>query len=227
LPSDCQDCTARIRCLITPWLAAELVSPGPSSLPSRVVSRGTHIFREGDTAAGIYTVQSGMVKSYIMDTNGREHVVTFRTRGDLLGLDGLAEGVHTSSAVTLETVAVCTVSMERLEKLDHGFPGWLCRLLAWELVRGRATLQILGHKDARSRLAAFLLDLSQRSRVRGESVQRFNLSMSQQDIGSHLGLAVETVCRLLSSLRRSRLIDMDHHRLFIRDIDGLRALAQS
>ena len=225
LPSDCRDCTARTRCLITPWLAAELISPGPSSLPSQVVSRGRHIFWEGDAAAGIYAVQSGMIKSYITDNAGNEHVVMFRGRGDLLGLDGLAEGVHTSSAVALETVTVCKLSIHRLEKLERRFPGWLCRLLAWELVRGRTTLQILGHKDARSRLAAFLLDLFRRSRVRGESVQGFNLSMSQQDIGNHLGLAVETVCRILSSLRRSRLIDIDHHRLFIRDIDGLRGLA--
>jgi len=225
LPSGCHSCTARTHCLITPWLAAELISPGTSSLPSQVVSRGRHIFREGDAAAGIYAVQSGMIKSYITDHNGREHVVTFRGRGDLLGLDGLAEGVQTSSAVALETVAVCTLSIHRLEKLERRFPGWLCKLLAWELVRGRTTLQILGHKDARSRLAAFLLDLFRRSRVRGESVQGFNLSMSQQDIGNYLGLAVETVCRVLSSLRRSRLIDIDHHRLLIRDIDGLRGLA--
>ncbi|MGD8854460.1 MAG: helix-turn-helix domain-containing protein, partial [Gammaproteobacteria bacterium] len=168
---------------------------------------------------------SGMVKSYIIDTDGSEHVVMFRGRGDLLGLDGLAGGAQTSSAVALEPVAVCKLSMQRLEKLERRFPGWLFMLLAWELVRGRTTLQILRHKDARVRMAAFLLDLSRRSRVRGKSVQGFNLSMSQQDIGNHLGLAVETVCRLLSSLRRSRLIDIDHHRLSIIDIDGLSGLA--
>ena len=74
---------------------------------------------------------------------------------------------------------------------------------------------------------SFLLDLFRRSRVRGESVQGFNVSMSQQDIGNHLGLAVETVCRVLSSLRKSRLIDMDHHRLYIRDVDRLRGLARN
>jgi CRP/FNR family transcriptional regulator len=227
LSSDCRDCTARTRCLITPWLAAELISPDPSSLPSQVVERGSHIFREGDAATGIYAVQSGMIKSYILDANGSEHVLTFRGRGDLLGLDGLAQGMQTSSAVALETMAVCKVSMQQLENLERRFPGWLCRLLTWELVRGRTTRQILSHKDARSRMAAFLLDFSRRSRVRGESMQGFNLSMSQQDIGNHLGLAVETVCRILSSLRKSRLIDMDHHRLVILDIDGLRGLARN
>ena len=168
-----------------------------------------------------------MIKSYITGNAGNEHVVMFRGRGDLLALDGLAEGVQASSAVALETVAVCKLSMQRLEELERRFPGWLWRLQAWELVRVRTTLRVLGRKDAHSRLAAFLLDLSRRSRVRGESVQGFNVSMSQQDIGNHLGLAVETVCRVLSSLRKSRLIDMDHHRLYIRDVDRLRGLARN
>jgi len=219
----CSICAARSGCLITPCLDGA-ISPDSSSLKRQLFAQGEHIYREGDAPARVYVVQSGMVKSYMTGMNGDEHVVTFDMQCNLLGLDGLTGEVHTSSAVALETVSLCGISISRMETLGNRSPLWLFSLLASELVRGHSTLLILSRKDAQARLAAFLLDLSGRFRVRGQSPQEFNLSMSRQDIGNHLGMTIETVCRALSCLRKSRLIDIDYRRVLIRDFDRLHAL---
>ena len=224
MAADCSICTARSTCLITPCLDGA-ISPDSSFLKRQLFARGEHIYREGDAPARVYVVQSGMVKSYMTSMNGNEHVITFDMQGNLLGLDGLTGEVHTSSAVALETVSLCGISIGRMETLGNRFPLWQFNLLASELVRGHSTLLILGRKDAQARLAAFLLDLSGRFRVRGQSPQEFNLSMSRQDIGNHLGMTIETVCRALTYLRKTRLIDIDYRRVLIRDFDRLRALA--
>lgn len=213
-------------CLIASCLTAESIFPDSLLLRRQVFTEGEYIFREGNVPGNVYTVQSGTVKSYINGNSGEEQVVTFRTRGDLLGLAALAAGVHTASTVALDVVSVCGIPMTQLDTRDNRFPGWLYRLLARELVRDRVTLRMLRCKNARSRLAAFLLDLAGRLRIRGQSRQVFSLSMSRQDIGNHLGMTIETLCRALSSLRKARLIDIDHRRVTIRDFDGLHALAQ-
>jgi CRP/FNR family transcriptional regulator len=225
MASTCDMCTARSTCLITPCLAAGSICPDSSFLKRQVFTRGEHVFREGDVPGHVFAVQSGTLKSYKTGMTGVEHVVAFHMQGDLLGLEALAGRAHCFSAVALETVSVCGISISRLEALGNRFPGWLYRLLAGELVRSRSTLLILRRKEAQARLAAFLLDLSGRCRVRGQSRQEFNLGISRQDIGNHLGMSLETLCRALSFLRKSRLIDLDRRRVIIRDFDGLHALA--
>ena len=122
---------------------------------------------------------------------------------------------------------MCGISLGQLEALGNYFPAWFHRLLARAWRNNRITLPMLRRKDARSRLAAFLLDLSERFRVRGQSRQAFNLSMSRQDIGNHPGMTIETLSRALSYCRKARLIDIDHRRATIRDFERLYTLAHS
>jgi CRP/FNR family transcriptional regulator len=193
-------------------------------LHSHTLSQGEHVFNKGDELKSVYVVKTGSVKSNLTSTAGDEQVVSFHLPGELLGLDSLGMGVHGSSAIALEGTTVCSVSVAHLEAVVRHEPGallWFLRLAGEELVQCHHTLLMLNRMKAETRLSHFLLDLSKRFCERGYSAREFNLSMSRQDIGNHLGLAMETVSRCMSRFQQDGLLKVDKRRITIRDTAGL------
>jgi CRP/FNR family transcriptional regulator len=193
---------------------------------SRVVQAGEHIFFAGDRLELLRVVKSGSVKTYMTSRKGEEHVVTFLMPGDILGADALASGKHQSSAVALETTAVCTAPLDRLETLADRFsPHWLLRLLAGEVLREQRALLMRARNSAEARLAAFLVTLSERFRARGYSEREFKLSMPRQDIGNYLGLTMETVSRTFTRMQVEGMLEVKRRHVIIRDLDHLNDVA--
>jgi CRP/FNR family transcriptional regulator len=98
----------------------------------------------------------------------------------------------------------------------------LLRLLSCDISRDQGLMLLLGGMDAEQRLAAFLLSLSRRYAKLGFSVERFNLRMTREDIGSYLGLTLETVSRLFSKLQREGLLESHQREVELKDIATLR-----
>ncbi len=195
---------------------------------SRPLPRGKHLFREGDPFTSIFVARSGAVKSFTVDTQGNEQVIGFHLPGELLGLDGLTEGVHAASARTLETVSVCEVPFERLEDTARQIPALqhqLLRLMSREITKREEQLLSLGKQSPERRLAVLLLSLSVRFSQRGYSSTRFVLPMARIDIANFLGLAAETVSRLLRRLQDTNVLAIDGRAVEILDLAELRALA--
>jgi CRP/FNR family transcriptional regulator len=190
----------------------------------RRIRQGQSLYREGENFLFIYAVRSGTFKSHAALMDGREQVTGFRMAGELLGLDGAASGRHASSAMALEDAEVCAIPYRNLGELAVGSPdlqAMISRLMSREIVREHGLMMLLGSMNAEQRLAAFLLNLSQRLKARGYSASEFHLRMSRAEIGSYLGMKVETVSRTFSAFTQQRLLEVDKKHVRITDLDGL------
>lgn len=190
----------------------------------RLVKRGQCVFDAGDAFTCLYSIRSGFFKTSLVDRAGREQVTGFFMGGDLLGLDGLACGRCESYATALEDSEVCTMPYALLEGIARQAPSVQRRLhslLAHEILRGHAAMLLLGSMCAEERLASFLLNLSGRYLDRGFSGSSFRLRMTRNEMGSYLGLKLETVSRLFSAFHRDGLLEVRQKEISIRDIGGL------
>lgn len=193
----------------------------------RPVKRGDYLYRAGTELQSLYAVRSGFVKSCVLHEDGREQVAGFHMMGDLLGLDAISSNHHTSDTVALEDSEVCEIPFAALEKLSREIPSLqnhFHRIMSREIVRDHGVMLLLGSMRAEERLAAFLLNLSQRFAMRGYSPTEFNLRMTREEIGSYLGLKLETISRVLSRFQEEHLIEVKNKHIKINDLEQLRAL---
>lgn len=185
---------------------------------TRPLARGHNLFRQGERLQSLYILHSGSVKSSVCTPDGLEHVVRFHLPGDLLGVDALGEGTHSSTAQCLETSTVCSVPVHIIEDAEQRYPGLNARILkhaAREIAREHARAVMLAQRGADERLAAFLLQLSEAYGRLGYATHAFNLPMARQDIASYLALAVETVSRLFTAFQREGLVKVDRRSIVI------------
>jgi CRP/FNR family transcriptional regulator, anaerobic regulatory protein len=190
----------------------------------RRVKEGQALYREGDKFQFIYAVRSGTFKSSLTLKDGREQVTGFQMAGELLGLDGLAHGDHATAATALEDAEICAIPYAHLSELAAGSTDLqhvISRMMSREIVREHDLMMLLGSMNAEERLAAFLLNLSQRMKARGYSPHEFHLRMSRAEIGSYLGMKLETVSRTFSAFQHQRLLEVDKKHVRITDLDGL------
>jgi len=188
---------------------------------------GDVVFRQGSPFAAIFAVRSGVVKTRRVDDGGREQVLGFHLPGEVVGLNAIHPARYPCDAVALDTVYVCRFSFPALATLASKIPDVQQRL--FELLSadiGRVT-QLVSDHPADERLAAFLLELSERFAARGFSAATFHLTMSRVDIANYLRLAAETVSRVLRRLQEQGLIRIDGREVELRDLAKLRELAHT
>jgi CRP/FNR family transcriptional regulator len=191
------------------------------------LSRGEHLFSAGDRFESFFAIRIGFMKSLVASSDGREQVTGFHMAGELVGLDGISAQTHACNMVALEDTEVCVLPYARLDEMATMVPVLsmhLHKVMSREIVREHGVMLLLGSMHAEERLAAFLLNLSQRFEARGYSRTEFVLRMTRAEIGSFLGLKLETVSRLFSRFAQEKLIAVDAKRVRILSPDGLRAL---
>ena len=187
---------------------------------------GEHVFREGDPFEAIAAVRAGTVKTYVIDRDGREHVLGFHLPGEVIGLSAIDGEHYPCNAVALDTVMLCRFSFPKISVLAAQLPGLqrhLFRLLSRDI--GRAAL-LAGDWTADQRMAAFLIGLSRRLAARGFSANRFQLTMARTDIANYLRLAPETVSRVLRRFQQDELLHVDRRELELVDRARLEELAE-
>ena len=221
----CSTCHLKDLCLPCGLTGSDVERLDELRFARRRVHEGQHLYHEGEKFQFIYAVRSGTFKSSLMLKDGREQVTGFQMAGELLGLDGLAAGTHASSATALEDAEICAIPYAHLSDLAAGTPDLqhvISRLMSREIVREHSLMMLLGSMNAEERLAAFLLNVSQRMKARGYSASEFHLRMSRAEIGSFLGMKLETVSRTFSAFQQQRLLEVDKKHVRILDLDGLR-----
>ena len=221
LKTQCSSCHLRDLCLPCGMVGADVER---LKFSRRKVKAGQPLYRAGDKFLSVYAVRSGTFKSSLMLSDGREQVSGFSMAGELLGLDGLAHGDHASTATALEDTEVCSIPYADLNLLatqNVGIQHVVSRLMSREIVREHTLMLLLGSMNAEERLAAFLLNLSQRLKARGYSGTEFHLRMSRAEIGSYLGMKLETVSRTFSHFQEQRLLEVDKRHIRIVDMEGL------
>jgi CRP/FNR family transcriptional regulator len=196
----------------------------------RVVTEGTAIHRAGDAFRSVFYVKSGAAKRLLIQEDGREQILGFPMPGDIVAMEAISGGVHSTTVVALDICAIVEIPFEALEALAAERPDvarFLYQRMSAALREEHGWLAALGLLNADERLATFLLDLSQRFSARGFSAQRFMLRMTRAEIGSFLGLTLETVSRVFSRFQRLGLLNVTRREIELLDLTGLRRLAQT
>ena len=202
-------------------------------LPHRACSvrhfdRGEPLCSVGESFRALFVVRSGNLKSYVVSRNGLIQVTGFQVAGDVVGLDGIDRCVYQSDVVALadsEVFVLPFVQCEQWSRESAYGQHLLMRTLARETCRGQQHMLALGTMRAEQRMAIFLLDLSQRYERLGLSRSEFVLGMLRQDIGSYLGLTLETVSRLLSRMQRDGVLQVQGKSIALLDFPALWRLA--
>jgi len=193
----------------------------------RKVPRGGYLYRTGERFDSLYAIWTGSFKTCQSMADGREQVTGFQLGGDLLGLDGIDSRQHGLDAVALEDSWVCVIRFEDFDNLAQevgSLRQQFHRIMSREIVRDHGVMLLLGSMRAEERLATFLLGLSQRFTARGYSASEFHLRMTRDEIGSYIGLSLETVSRLFSRFQEEGLITVQQKHIRILDIAGLKAV---
>jgi len=191
---------------------------------SRKVSRGDTLCRQGDAFRNLYAIKAGAFKTVITLRDGREQVTGFHIAGEPLGLDGIHSSAHTADAVALEDGMLCIIPFGRLERLCgemRVMQRHVHRLMSGEIVRASQWMTLLGSMRAEERVSAFLLNLSERLRALNHAHLEFKLRMSREEIGSYLGMTLETVSRMLSRFQDDKLIEVRGKLIRILDVERL------
>jgi len=223
----CGSCNLRELCLPQALSGREIDRFERVVYARRRIKRGEALFAAGDAFKAVYSVRSGFFKTSIVDGEGREQVTGFSMGGELLGLEGIGTGQYNGSAIALEDSEVCVLPYALIEEIAAEVPALQRRLhavLAREIVRDHGVMMLLGSMRAEQRLATFLINLSKRFTARGYSASDFNLRMTREELGSYLGLKLETVSRLFSRFQEDRLIEVQQKHVRIVDIPGLEKL---
>ena len=220
----CTSCSTRAICMPQGLTAEQLQRIEALICPSRTIRQGETIYRADDAFQNIYAVRAGSFKTVVMHRDGREHVTGFHLAGDSLGFDGVCFGRHSCDAVALEDSKVCIVPFHHLEAMCREVKAvqqHVHRMMGGEIVRESSQMMLLGTMSAEQRVATFLLNLSERLKKRGYSPAEFHLRMTREEIGSYLGIKLETVSRMLSRFQRDGLLDTHGKNVRILDHNGL------
>ncbi len=224
----CNNCGLDNICLPRGLSHEEIESISQIIKAKKTLQRGEFIYHEGDNFRGILAIKSGSAKLVGADQHGNEHILNILLPGELLGFDGLSTDKYSCAAIALETTSFCLLPADSMDNLFQNIPS-----LTRELFRhsGEKMLEdknqlILSKRPAEERLAYFLISLSERLKRRGFSASEFKLSLSRQEIGNHLGLALETVSRLLKKFQEDEMIMVQNRFITITDLSALKNLLQ-
>ncbi len=223
----CNSCNLRELCLPVGMSTEQLDKLDGMVANRRNISRSGALFHAGDAFQNLYAVRAGFFKTRVATEDGRDQVTGFQMTGELLGLDGIGTDRHTCDAVALEDSQVCVIPFDELENLTREFSDLqhqFHKIMSREIVRDHGVMLLLGSMRAEERLAAFLVNLTQRLRARGFSSSQLVLRMTREEIGSYLGLKLETVSRAFSKFQEDGLLEVRQRQITVKDPEALQRL---
>lgn len=193
----------------------------------RIVHPGEFVYRAGQPFSDLNIVHSGLVKLVNLSPDGREQVVDLRFKSDWIGFDGIAQQRHSCEAVALDVSEIWSFSYASLLASSQAHPAVLSALhqaLSQDMACMHERLMSCCTLPAQARVAQFLLHWSNSLGQRGLHPDRFRLRLSREEIGSYLGITLESVSRAISYLVRQGVICFDgkgRRDLKILDTDAL------
>ena len=223
----CSNCNLRDLCMPMGLNADELIRVDELVAVRRPVKRGTTLFHSGEKFSSLYAIRTGFFKTYVITEDGRDQVTGFQMAGEIIGLDGIVNDQHTCNAIALENAEVCVIPFDRIEEISRevsALQHHVHRIMSREIVREHGVMLLLGSMRAEERLAAFLLNLVQRLEARGFSRSELVLRMTREEIGSYLGMKLETVSRTFSKFADEGLIKVSQRNISILDSDALKRI---
>jgi len=227
MPTPCSDCALRTVCVPCGVAQQFLDEMDELVFARRKIHKGEHLFHAGDTFKSLYAFRSGFFKTYVDAPDGTSKIISFPMAGDVVGMDGIESDVHRFNLVALEDGDVCIIPFAHLQVVAARSPAvqrQMHKLMSREINREQNLMMLLGSMRADARVATFLLSLSSRFAARGYSSVAFNLRMTREEIGSYLGLKLETVSRVLSRFQEEGLIQAQLRSVAILDVAALQKI---
>ena len=221
----CSSCNLKELCMPLGLTPAELDRVDDVVASRRKVKRGTTLFRTGEKFTSLFAIRTGFFKTSVVSEDGKDQVTGFQMAGEIIGLDGIVNDHHTCEAVALEDAEVCIMPFDRVEELSRevvSLQRHVHKIMSREIVREHGVMLLLGSMRAEERLAAFLLNLVQRLNARGFSQTELVLRMTREEIGSYLGLKLETVSRTFSKFVDDGIVEVKQRHIRILNAEMLK-----
>ena len=226
----CSNCNLRELCLPLGLNAQEIDKLETVISIRKRIKRGSALFSAGEKFTSLYAVRSGFFKTCITTADGRDQVTGFQMTGEIIGLDGIVSDRHSCDAIALEDAEVCVMPFDQVEELSREFTTLqhhIHKIMSREIVRDHSVMLLLGSMRAEERLAAFLLNLVQRLHARGFSQSELVLRMTREEIGSYLGMKLETVSRTFSKFVEEGTIEVKQRYVHIKNTEALRQIVNA
>ena len=223
----CTNCNMRELCMPLGLSNAELTRIDELIGARRKIKRGVTLFHNGECFTNLYAIRTGFFKTCITSEDGRDQVTGFQMAGEIIGLDGIVNDMHTCDAVALEDGEICAMPFAQIENLSrevNALQHHVHKIMSREIVREHGVMLLLGSMRAEERLAAFLLNLAQRLHARGFSQSELVLRMTREEIGSFLGLKLETISRTFSRFVEDDIVEVRQRHVRILNTDALQEI---
>lgn len=230
IKASCSNCNLRELCLPIGLSEEQMQRIDTIVAVRRKVKRGSMLFHNGEVFSSLYAIRTGFFKTCVTTEDGRDQVTGFQMAGEIIGLDGIVNDQHTCDAVALEDAEVCVMPFARLEELSREvtvLQNHVHKVMSREIVREHGVMLLLGSMRAEERLAAFVLNLVQRLHARGFSQSELVLRMTREEIGSYLGLKLETVSRTFSKFVDEGIVEVKQRHIRILKTDALKRIVNS
>ncbi|MEY3778291.1 MAG: Anaerobic regulatory protein [Pseudomonadota bacterium] len=226
----CSNCNLRELCMPMGLSDTDLQKLDEVVATRRKIKRGSNLFSNGDKFTSLYAIRTGFFKTCLASEDGRDQVTGFQMAGEIIGLDGIVNDRHSCDAVALEDAEVCVMPFDRIEEISRevtALQHHVHKIMSREIVREHGVMLLLGSMRAEERLAAFLLNLVQRLHSRGFSKSELILRMTREEIGSYLGLKLETVSRTFSKFVEDGIVEVKQRHVKILDTEALQRMVNT
>ncbi len=193
----------------------------------QIYKKGTIIYNEGSRISGCFCIHGGIIKLYKTGFEGREHIIRFAKKGEIIGYRSLLSNdfaCHT--AKVLEDSQVCYIPGDTLFKLLESNPKFsleMLKLACVELGEANAFITDIAQKTVRERLAEVLLILKDSFGLDEE--KNLQIVLTREELGNIIGTATESVIRLLSEFKDNNWIEINGRKIKILDVKAIQKVA--
>lgn len=189
--------------------------------------KGTVVYREGSRLTGFYCVTKGIVKIFKTGIDGKEQIIRFAKRGEIIAYRSLlSQELACTTAKIIDEAVLCHIPYQTLLFLIQSnwqFSHHMLQIVCRELREANDYITDIAQKSVRERLAEVLLLLKENFEL--DHHNTLQISLTREELANMVGTATESVIRLLSEFRQDRLIELEGRRIKFVNIPGLQKVA--
>lgn len=185
------------------------------------------ISMEANPSQNVYIIKKGLVKTYKSLPGGKQQIIEILKKEDFLNLNCLYDDFCNHSSETLTDAELCAIDKTMLETLLKQKPKAgliIMEFMKRKLVRSYEKILSLGQKNARARVASFLLDFSES--LLDEPQLQYTMPLSRTEFAEVVGLSEETGIRILQDFKRDKLISLDRNDVSLLNVARLQKISE-
>jgi len=185
--------------------------------------RGSVLYHEGNRINGFYCISQGIIKVYKTGIDGKEQIIRFAKRGDIIGFRSILSNEQAcTTAQVIDDATTCYIpgdTLIHLVKNNGNFSIELMQLTCKELGQANAYITDIAQKSVRERLAEILIQLKNDFGLDEENVLK--ITLTREELANIVGTATESVIRLLSEFKQDKLIELNGRKIKIVNLPAL------